>query len=87
MILPDKIKEQIEFVASYVGDCDDWVTIKKQLLLSLPPKLRTHFSTRDPKTKEQSLNKFEEIVISYYYSLTGTNLIIRTLNERRHLNE
>ena len=85
MSIPDKIKEKIDFVASYVGDCDDWVTVKKQVLLSLPPKLRTYFSTRHPKTKEQSLNKFEKDVINYYHSLTGTTLVLRTLSERRDL--
>ena len=80
-----KIKESFEFVSTYAGDCDDWVTIKKQVLLNLSPALRKKFSTRDPKTKEQWLNNFEKDMISYYKSITGIDLILRTLNERREM--
>jgi hypothetical protein len=80
-----KIYEQVDFVASYAIDCDDWVTIKKQVMLGLAPALRKNFSTRDPKTKEQSLNKFEEDLISYYRDKTGIVLVLRTLAERREL--
>ena len=48
----DKIFDTLEEVASYVDGCDDWVTVKKQVLLNLPPRLRKAFSTRDSKTKE-----------------------------------
>ncbi len=81
----DKILEAVDLVFSYVGDCDDWVTVKKQILLNLPSKLRKNFSTRDPKTKEQSLNKFESDMIIYYKDSTGVQLILRTLAERREL--
>ena len=80
-----KIFEQVDFVGSYAGECDDWVTIKKQLLLNLPPKLRKNFPTRDPKTKEQSLNKFEKEIINYYKEVTGILLVLRSLNERREM--
>ncbi len=80
-----KIYEQVDFVASYAADCDDWVTIKKQVMIGLPPVLRKNFSTRDPKTKEQSLNNFEKEIISYYKDKTGTSLVLRTLEERREL--
>jgi len=70
-------------VSGYVGDCDDWVTIKKQTMLNLPSPLRKNFSTRDPKTKEQWLNNFEKELISYYSSVTGITLVLRTLDERR----
>ena len=85
MKIPDKILEQIDFVASYVTNCDDWVEIKKQILLGLPSNLRTSFSTRDPKTKEQSLNNFEKQVIKYWKEKTGVDLKLRTLAERRDL--
>jgi len=85
MNIEDKIREQIDFVASYVGDCDDWVTVKKQVMLNLPPILRKNFSTRDPKTKEQWLNTFEKELIIYYSGLTGVDLVLRTLDERREM--
>ena len=84
-MIPDRIIEQIDFVASYAVDCDDWVTIKKQIMRGIPSQLRKNFSTRDPITKEQRLNQFEQRVINYYRDLTGTSLVLRTLAERRDL--
>ena len=84
-MIPDRIIEQIDFVASYAVDCDDWVTIKKQIMRGIPSQLRKNFSTRDPITKEQRLNQFEQRVITYYRDLTGTSLVLRTLAERRDL--
>ncbi len=84
-MIPDRIREQIEFVSSYAGDMDDWVMIKKQIMLGIPSILRKNFSTRDPKTKEQWLNNFEHELINYYHDLTGVKLILRTLTERREM--
>lgn len=81
----EKIYESFGFVSSYAGDCDDWVAIKKQVLLNLPSELRKNFSTRDPRTKEQWLNEFEKEMITYYKDLTGTKLVLRTLSERKEI--
>ena len=81
----DRILDQLRFVMTYVGDTDDWVTVKKQMLLGIPSSLRKNFSTRDSKTKEQWLNDFEEELINYYEQLTGVKLKLRTLAERREL--
>lgn len=81
----NRIREQVDFVASYVGDCDDWVTVKKQIMLNLTPSLRKNFSTRNPKTKEQWLNDFEKDLITYYKEKTGVILVLRTLAERREM--
>ncbi|MAG27616.1 hypothetical protein CMI47_18945 [Candidatus Pacearchaeota archaeon] len=81
----DRIKEQVDFVASYAEDCDDWVTIKKQIMLGIPSQLRKNFSRRDQKTKEQWLNAFEIELINYYKELTGITLLLRTLAERREM--
>ena len=85
MIIPDRILEQTNFVASYADDCDDWVTIKKEIMRGIPSELRKNFSTRDPKTKEQNLNDFEKCLINYYKEHTGISLILRTLSERREM--
>jgi hypothetical protein len=79
------ILDKLSFVSEYVGSCDDWVTVKKQTMLNLPPRLRKNFSTRDPKTKEQWLNDFEKELIIYYRDLTGIELLLRTLAERREI--
>ena len=84
-MIPDRIREQVEFVSSYAGDMDDWVMIKKQIMLGIPATLRKNFSTRDSKTKEQWINNFEQEVINYYRGLTGVRLVLRTLAERREL--
>jgi hypothetical protein len=81
----EAILDKLSFVSEYVGDCDDWVTVKKQVLLNLPPIVRKNFSTRDPKTKEQWLNDFEKDLIIYYKELTGIDLVLRTLDERREI--
>jgi len=81
----ERIIKCVDFVATYSGDCDDWVTIKKQVLLNLPPRLRKRFSTRDPKTKEQWLNDFEKELINYYRDTNGVDLVLRTLRERREM--
>ena len=85
MKIPDKILDQIDFVSSYAADCDDWVEIKKQILLGIPSELRASFSTRDPKTKEQSLNDFEKFIIQPWKQKTGIDLKLRTLAERRKI--
>jgi hypothetical protein len=84
-MIPDKIKLQIDFVSKIAGDCDDWVTIKKQVMRGVHSSLRKNFSTRHPLTKEQSINNFENEVINYYKDLTGINLVLRSLEERREL--
>ena len=45
-MIPEKIKTQIDYVAGYAYDCDDWVEIKKQIMLGLPSNLRKLFSTK-----------------------------------------
>ena len=79
----ERIFEAVDLVASYVDDCDDWVSVKKQILLNLPARLRKLFSTRDSKTKEQSLNQFEKDLIIYYKDNFGISLVLRSLSERR----
>ena len=81
----DIIFGELKFVSSFAGDCDDWVTIKKEIMKNISPKLRKNFSTRDPKTKNQHLNDFEKELINYYKELTGIDLVLRTLEERRNL--
>lgn len=51
-----------------------WLDLKKIVLISIPPKDRSLFSTRDPKTKKQSLNKLEHAIISEYQEKTGVKL-------------
>ena len=68
------IDEQINNAISYDLFFDDWLSMKKYLLRSLPADVRSHFSTRDPKTKKQNLNEFEIEIIKRYKKLTGKEI-------------
>ena len=83
--IPDRIVREIDIVSSYAKNCDDWMTIKKEIMKSIPSNLRKLFSRRDPITKEQVPNDFDMRVIDYYFSITGVKLKIRKLSERRKL--
>lgn len=85
-MIPKRVIDQIHEVSSYVDKCDDWVTIKKEIMKGIPSELRKNFSRRDPITKEQAPSDFDNLVIEYYFRLTGIQLKIRSLEERRKLN-
>ena len=59
----------------------NWMDFKKIMLKSLPSKMRKSFSTRDPKTKKQSLNSFEREMIDIYYRETGIELTLEDNHE------
>ena len=67
------ISQAIHF--GILANVQNWMELKKFMLVALPVSARSNFSTRDPKTKKQSLNKFEERLIDNYYSDTGISLI------------
>ena len=66
----------IDLAARVLGEQDDWMDFKKIMLRTLPPKMRKKFSTRDPVTKKQSLNSFEEGMIDIYFEKTGVRLTL-----------
>jgi hypothetical protein len=74
-MIPEKVEEKIREVMSY-AETDDWLTVKKEIVRSLPWKYRTLFSRRHPITKEQQLNDFELEVIKRWEELSGRGLYI-----------
>lgn len=72
----EALQEAIRFVAGYAGDVTDWMIIKKELLKTLSPADRIFFSTRDPVTKKQQMNAFEEVIAEKWYQITGNRLIL-----------
>jgi hypothetical protein len=74
--MPQKILEELAIIVAYGNKGDDWIKVKKHLLLSLPSPLRKYFSTRDPETKKQYINEFEAQLIDIYQGMTGTLLRI-----------
>jgi hypothetical protein len=77
MDVPQRILEELTLLSTYIMEDDDWMAVKKQLLLSLPSSLRKNFSTRHPKTKKQSVNEFEASLIDIYEGMTGIKLRIK----------
>ncbi len=76
--LPQSIIEGIQEVAKYYPvEETNWVVFKKELLKNLKPDDRINFSTRDPKTKKQSLNNFEREIIQFWLKQTGNLLTLR----------
>ena len=71
------IFDKVNFIATYASSVDDWMIIKKEILKQLPSHLRSHFSTRDPKTKQPSLNDLEKNIIKHWKTLTGTTLTLK----------
>ena len=74
MEIPKRVTEELTLIAELAGQEEDWMVVKRLLLLSLPSRMRTLFSTRDPKTKCQSLNDFEKQLIEVYNGMTGIRL-------------
>lgn len=72
----DRLVEGLTFVARYARHVSDWATLKKELLKFFTPQERKQFSTRDPITKQQSMNQFEELIAKKWLELTGTSVII-----------
>ena len=68
------MKKYIDYLnttARILGSDDGGMDFKKIMLRSLPSSMRKKFSTRDPKTKKQSLNEFEVKMIDIYLKKTG----------------
>jgi hypothetical protein len=70
----EEYREYIKFAFLVLEDNKNWMDFKKVMLKSIPPRMRRSFSTRDPKTKKQSLNSFERKMIDIYYGETGIKL-------------
>ena len=74
MQVPDCIKDELMLAKAHGLKFKEWIVMKKYLLRVLPSNMRTHFSTRDPCTKRQHLNEFENRLIEHYQTQTGTIL-------------
>ena len=73
----NRLDEGLKFVSRYASHVDSWTIVKKELLKFFTPEERKCFSTRDPYTKAQSLNEFEERLIEKWAKLTGMKLILK----------
>ena len=67
----ERIEKEIAIAIYHGLKFDDWVSMKKYLLRSIPSRMRSNFSTRDPKTKKQNMNEFEYDLVERYQAMTG----------------
>ena len=74
MNIPDSVINELELWRVHDINLDDWMSVKKYLLRSIPIVDRKLFSTRDSKTKRQEINDFEKEIIQYYEIQTGKKL-------------
>ena len=80
------VREVFKKTASLNLECDDWVEIKKLVMKQVAPSHRKVFSRRDQKTKNHPpLNDFEKEMKEMDKTISGTELILRELNERREM--
>lgn len=76
-MIPDSLKQIIDYAAEYIEDStDDWFEVKKQLVNLFPPKQRSCFSRRHFSTKKHTINEFEQEVMAYWKAKTGVELEI-----------
>ena len=69
--IPEKILRELQLLVENDLRCDEWITLKKFLLKTISPDLRSSFSRRDPKTKIQRINEFEADLIDTYERMSG----------------
>lgn len=80
------VEEVFRRVAQLKLECDDWVEIKKLVMKQVAPVHRKVFSRRDSKTKNHPpLNTFEERMKNLYKEISGVDLLLRELDERREI--
>ena len=75
----EEIRKKLEELIIEIGevyDGSDWLVVKKYILKFSSPKHRKFFSTRDHKTKKQTLNDFELSLIDFYENKFKTRLYI-----------
>jgi hypothetical protein len=72
----DVVENMMELVISYAGTTDDWLLVKRELLVLLPNHERQRFSRRHAVTKQQTINEYEKILIDMWFEMTGARLMI-----------
>jgi hypothetical protein len=72
-----EIKQALLDVHNIIGDECDWIIIKKQMLRTLTPQVRKFFSTRDPITKEQSMNGFDIQIAMLWSKMTNKPVVFK----------
>jgi hypothetical protein len=85
MDLPKEIIDATKMASIWVKDkVDDWVIVKLEIMGELDNEHRMLFSKRDGLTKElPAFNELELAIVQLWKTLTGVELILRPLKDRR----
>ena len=82
-VVPPRILDAVREAAQYMGEEDDWVAIKIQIMNSVRPELRRLFSRRDQTTRDQIVSDFDRAVMIEYERASGVAPVVRTLRDRQ----
>ena len=85
--IPRRVEAATRLAAVWVKDLvDDWSVVKKEIMRELDNEANSAFSRRDELTKELGPpNEMESEIIALWKELTGVQLRVTTLAERRRL--
>ena len=84
MTIDQKIEEALQLYFKCNPYAKDWLTIKKAIILILPPSLRSQFTKRNNSTKKQETpNELELFLMQRWVEITERSLIYID-NEKEH---
>jgi hypothetical protein len=75
--VPTTVMDAISQVIKYASGASRWNVVKNELLRCLHSNDRKLFSTRDPLTKQQSLNEMEREIVALWLEFGGNDLLVR----------
>lgn len=75
MMVGQQFADALTFIHGYAPDIDEWGTLKRELLKTLPPAARGSFSLRHPITKKHQTNDFERGLAARWSRLTGRPML------------
>lgn len=86
-MLPTRVRAAVRLTTLWVKrHTDDWCVVKREIMAELENEHRALFSRRDERTHEVThLNETESEIVALWKELTGVELKLRTLEERRQL--
>lgn len=74
-VLDERVIEAMCLLVLAMPECNNWLTLKKALMLEIPVHLRQLFSKRHDKTKKHfPFNNFENLVRKEWFRLTSIKL-------------
>jgi hypothetical protein len=75
--IPPEIANSMANIFQYAPQINEWIVLKRELLNSIPSKLRSLFSTRHPLTKRTQTNEFELALAHRWAELTGRPVLFK----------